>query len=43
MGQKLEGVEGLYSQPQVEQLIEVYVRAYLKLAINEVTEQLSWS
>jgi integrase len=41
MGHKLEGVEGSYSQPQVEQLREVYVRAYPKLAINEVTEQLS--
>lgn len=41
MGHKLEGVEGSYSQPQVEQLKEAYIRVYSKLAISEATEQLS--
>ena len=41
MGHKLEGVEGSYSQPQVEQLKEAYIRAYSKLAISEAVEQTS--
>ena len=41
MGHKLEGVEGSYSQPQIEQLKEAYIRAYPKLAISEVIEQRS--
>lgn len=39
MGHKLEGVEGSYSQPQIEQLKEAYIRAYPKLAISEAVEQ----
>ena len=41
MGHKLEGVEGSYSQPQIEQLKEAYIKAYQKLAISEVIEQRS--
>lgn len=41
MGHKLLGVEGSYSQPQIEQLTQAYIKAYPKLAISEVTEQIS--
>jgi len=41
MGHTLEGVEGSYSQPQIEQLKDAYLRAYPKLAISEIAEQRS--
>jgi len=41
MGHKLPGVEGSYSRPTLEMLMEAYKKAMANLAISEVVEQRS--